>query len=75
MFHLMFQMDLTGKPWGGEVTGSQNDVTRFFNKKGGYNKFIIHYTNLVKDHVDAFIIGSELIESTRIDHKKTNFLL
>ncbi len=69
MFYPMFQMDIPGKPWRGKVTGNPNDVAKFFNKKGGYNEFIIHYANLVKDHVDAFVIGSELIGLTKINHK------
>ena len=66
MFYPMFLMDIPGKPWRGKVTGNAQDVEKFFNKKGGYNEFIIHYANLVKDHVDAFVIGSELIGLTKI---------
>lgn len=66
MFYPMFQMDVDGKPWRGRVTGSAEHVERFFNRAGGYNEFILHYAHLVKDHVDAFIIGTELIGLTKI---------
>lgn len=58
-YPLMF-MDMAGKPWRGELTGSAADVGAFFSKTNGYNAYIMHYANLVQDKVDAFIIGSEL---------------
>ena len=66
MFNPMLFMDVDGKPWRGEVTGSVSDVSAFFTKTNGYNAFILHYANLVKNHVDAFIIGSELIGLTSV---------
>jgi hypothetical protein len=66
MFYPMFQMDIAGKPWRGKVTGLADDVVNFFNRTGGYNEFILHYAQLVKDYADAFIIGSELIGITKI---------
>jgi len=66
MFYPMFLMDTPGKPWRGRITGSHEHVTNFFNREDGYNQFILHYANLVKDHVDAFVIGSELIGLTKI---------
>lgn len=66
MFLPMFFMDTEDKPWRGRVTGSVSDVANFFTKTYGYNDFINHYANLVKDDVDAFIIGSELIGLTSV---------
>lgn len=72
-FYPMFLMDVANKPWRGRVSGSTTDVTDFFTKTNGYNDFIIHYTNLVKNHVDAFAIGSELIGLTSVnDGASTN---
>ena len=42
--------------------GCVNNINRFFDE---YNKFILHYANLVKGKVNAFIIGSELIGITK----------
>lgn len=66
MFNPMLFMDVVGKTWRGELTGSAEDCASFFTKTNGYNTFILHYANLVKNHVDAFIIGSELIGLTRV---------
>ncbi|MCP5369222.1 MAG: glycoside hydrolase TIM-barrel-like domain-containing protein [Rickettsiaceae bacterium] len=66
MFYPMFFLDVDKKPWRGRVTGDPDGIYQFFNKTNGYNEFILHYANLVKDHVDAFIIGSELIGLTKI---------
>ncbi|NBX02699.1 MAG: hypothetical protein EBR02_01265 [Alphaproteobacteria bacterium] len=64
-YPLMF-MDVSGKPWRGEVTGSAADVSSFFTKTHGYNAFINHYASLVAGKVDAFIIGSELKGLTKV---------
>ncbi len=72
-FYPMFLMDVTDKPWRGRVTGSTTDVANFFTKTDGYNAFINHYASLVKDKVDAFAIGSELIGLTKVnDGASTN---
>ncbi len=60
MFYPLLFMDVSGKPWRGELTGSPAAVSNFFTKTNGYNDFINHYSNLVKTKVDAFAIGSEL---------------
>ncbi|MCZ6896357.1 glycoside hydrolase TIM-barrel-like domain-containing protein [Rickettsia helvetica] len=73
MFYPIFFMDLSGKPWRGHVTGSTNSVNNFFHKADGYNNFILHYARLVKDYVDSFIIGSELIGITSIKDAANNF--
>ena len=61
------------KPWRGRLTGNPQDVRNFFRKRHGYNEFIIHYANLVRNHVDAFIIGTELIGLTKIKDQDNNF--
>ena len=66
MFYPMFFLDVDRKPWRGRVTGDPKAIINFFNRKHGYNDFIIHYAKLVKDHVDAFVIGSELIGLTKV---------
>ncbi|MCC8369104.1 MAG: glycoside hydrolase TIM-barrel-like domain-containing protein [Rickettsia endosymbiont of Oxypoda opaca] len=73
MFYPMFFMDIPGKPWRGYVTGSPDSIANFFNKADGYNNFILHYAKLVKDYVDAFVIGSELIGITGIKDSLDNF--
>lgn len=72
MFLPMFFMDMENKPWRGRVTGSSSNVSSFFTKTYGYNAFITHYANLVKNKVDAFAIGSELIGLTKIYTGTTN---
>lgn len=66
MFYPMIFMDLQNKPWRGYLTGNVSDVENFFNKSNGYNNFILHYANLVKDYCDAFVIGSELRDLTKL---------
>lgn len=62
------------KPWRGRITPSSSaDVTRFFSGAGGYNNFVRHYSQLsvggyaLKDYIDAFLIGSELVGLTTYD--------
>ncbi len=74
MFYPMFLIDLPNKPWRGRLTGNACDIKDFFNRQYGYKNFILHYANLVKGKVDAFIIGSELIGLTKICDKNHNFL-
>ena len=66
MFYPMIFTDLPEKPWRGHITGNASDIHNFFNKRDGYNNFIKHYANLLKNDIDAFIIGSELIGITSI---------
>ncbi|AZL15537.1 glycoside hydrolase/phage tail family protein [Rickettsiales endosymbiont of Stachyamoeba lipophora] len=66
MFYPFLMVDKIGKPWRGHLSGNAEDVAHFFNKPDGYNQFILHYARLVKDKVDAFIIGSELIGLTKL---------
>ncbi|WP_425363496.1 glycoside hydrolase/phage tail family protein [Candidatus Tisiphia endosymbiont of Hybos culiciformis] len=73
MFYPMFFLDVWQKPWRGHLTGSVSSVVDFFNKDEGYNDFILHYAELVKDHIDSFVIGSELIGLTSIRDQHNNF--
>ncbi len=73
MFYPMMFMDMDQKPWRGYLTGAYDDVSTFFNKIRGYNEFILHYANLVKGYVDAFIIGSEMRGLTKINDGNGNF--
>lgn len=65
LYPIMF-MDVPGKLWRGQVTGSASDVAAFFTKTYGYNAFIAHYAALAAGKVDAFIIGSELKGLTKV---------
>ncbi len=71
MFYPMLFMDMPGKPWRGFVFGNNSkDIHQFFVKERGYNQFIIHYAELLKGNVDAFVIGSEMQDLTQsIDHQ------
>ena len=71
-YPLMF-MDVSGKPWRGDLTGSASNVSSFFTKTNGYNAFISHYANLVAAHVDAFIIGSEMKGLTKVTDTPGNY--
>lgn len=73
MFYPLFFMDTANKPWRGRLTGSAADVASFFTKTNGYNAYITHYANLVKDKVGAFIIGSELIGLTSVQAADDSF--
>jgi hypothetical protein len=73
MFYPMIFIDLPEKPWRGRMTGSVHDIADFFNKDLGYNNFILHYAQLVKGKVDAFIIGSEFVNITNIKDQNNNF--
>lgn len=65
-FYPQLQMDLNGKPWRGFLTGSAGNVANFFTKTRGYNNYITHYANLVAGKVDAFAIGTEMRDLTKI---------
>ncbi len=73
LFYPLVLMDVNNKPWRGSITGSTTDVANFFTKTDGYNTFINHYANLVKDKIDAFSIGSELIGLTSVKDAGNNF--
>ena len=74
MFYPMVFVDKEDKPWRGRISGSPEDIKNFFEGPEGYNRFILHYANLVKDKVDAFIIGSELIGLTKVRDKNNKFI-
>jgi hypothetical protein len=66
MFYPMIMLDLPNKPWRGFIKAhNPDDIHNFFVKERGYNKFILHYANLLKGKVDAFVIGSEMQELTQ----------
>ncbi len=73
MFYPIIFVDHHSKPWRGRITGNEDAIKRFFYGKEGYNQFILHYAKLVKDKVDAFIIGSELIGLTKIRNLENRF--
>ena len=63
MFYPLLMVDMPQKPWRGHMTGGPESIDHFYQE---YKKFILHYANLVKDKVDAFLIGSELKGITAI---------
>ncbi len=65
-FYPQMLMDISGKPWRGNLTGSASQVNTFFTKTRGYNAFIQHYATLVAGKVDAFAIGTEMRDLTKI---------
>lgn len=65
-FYPQMLMDVPGKQWRGYLTGAAANVANFFTKARGYNAFIAHYANLVAGKVDAFAIGTELRDLTKI---------
>ncbi len=73
MFYPLLFMDVSGKPWRGDLTGSAGVVSNFFTKTNGYNAFINHYANLVASKVDAFAIGSELKGLTKLTDTVGNY--
>jgi len=73
VFYPILFMDVAGKPWRGDLTGSTSAVHNFFTKTSGYNDFINHYADLVKTKVDAFIIGSELKGLTKLTDFPGNY--
>ena len=63
------------KPWRGRITpANATDTNDWFTKTNGYNAFINHYANLVKNKVDAFVIGSELVGMTGFSDTPGNYL-
>jgi hypothetical protein len=73
MFYPLIFMDVSGKPWRGDLTGSAGAVSNFFTKTDGYNDFITHYATLVAGKVDAFCIGSELKGLTKLTNTTANY--
>lgn len=73
MFYPMLFVDAPNKPWRGRITGTPSQVANFFTKNDGYNRFVEHYANLVKDDVDAIVIGSEFIGLTSVKDIDNSF--
>jgi hypothetical protein len=65
-FYPMLLIDLEGKPWRGQLTGTPAQAASFFTRSDGYNAFILHYANLVDGLVDAFAIGTEMKALTNV---------
>lgn len=68
------------KPWRGRlVPTSAAECNSWFTKANGYNAFIRHYSQLsvdgvnLKDKVDAFVIGTEMIGITSYDSGGNNY--
>ncbi len=70
-FTPMLMVDIKGKPWRGRLTGSHSNISNFFHKSDGYNAFISHYANLTKGLADCFVIGTEMVGLTKINHNNT----
>ena len=70
---VLILLDIENTPSYKTLTGSADEITDFFTKENGYNEFILHYAELLKDYVSAFIIGNELSNLTSIQDKNGNF--
>ncbi|MBR2141436.1 MAG: glycoside hydrolase TIM-barrel-like domain-containing protein [Rickettsiales bacterium] len=66
-------MDIDSTPSQTLLTGTTDDVNDFFVKENGYNEFILHYAELLKDYVDVFLIGNELTGLTVLQDENGNF--
>ena len=68
------------KPWRGRITSANaTDANNWFTKTNGFNAFIRHYSQLsvggvnLKDNIDSFIIGSELVGMTSFTDTPGNY--
>jgi hypothetical protein len=59
-------IDVEGKPWRGRLSGDPADVHDFFTRPNGYNRFIMHYAQLLSGKLDAMMIGTEMKALTAI---------
>jgi hypothetical protein len=66
MLYPMIFLDIASKPWRGHIMSTPDGIRRFFNHANGYKNFILHYANLAKGKIDAFIIGSEFKAMTNV---------
>lgn len=74
LFYPFLFMDVEGKPWRGQITpANATDAANFFTKTNGWNACITHYANLVKNVVDAFVIGSEFKALTTYSNSTGSF--
>lgn len=67
-------VDIENTPSYKLLNGSIEDIDNFFKKNNGYNEFILHYANLLKDYIDVFLIGNELTSITSIHDENYNFV-
>jgi hypothetical protein len=72
-FYPLMYMDVAGKSWRGDLTGSAAGVSSFFTKTNGYNAFINRYATLTNGYVDAFVIGSEMKGLTKVTDSPGNY--
>lgn len=68
LFLPMIFMDIADKPWRGRMTCTPAQMNNFFTKTNGYNNYILHYANLTRNKVDAFIIGTEMKGLTQVQN-------
>jgi hypothetical protein len=61
-------IDIENTPSKKLLSGNIGNVHDFFIKNNGYNEFILHYASLLKDYVDVFLIGSEMIGLTSLQN-------
>ena len=69
----MLMVDTDEKPWRGHIKGNAKQVHNFFTKENGYNRFVKHYVELLKDDIDAVIIASEMKGLTSIIDEQGNY--
>lgn len=67
----MIFVDNQEKSWRGFISGGSQEVVDFYHNF--YQPFILHYAELLKDHVNNFYLGSELVGMTSIQDEQGNF--
>ncbi len=69
-FYPFLMVDNENKDWRGVISSDAEHVADFSVQ---YNKFVMHYAELLKDEVDTFYLGSELKGATSIKDDNYEF--
>ena len=73
MFRPDFKIDIATIKNKDEITLNVNQINNFFIKDKGYNTFILNYANLLKNDIDAFLIGNDLSFLTKQYDNENSF--
>jgi hypothetical protein len=58
------------KTWRGYIGGEDKYLDKFYNGANGYVAFMSHYANLLKDHINGFVLGSQMQRLNKSVHGK-----
>jgi len=72
MINPLLLVEDSNKTWRGNISGDDKHLDRFYNSNDGYAAFISHYANLLKDSIDGFSLGSEMVGLNRSSKGKNN---